>query len=384
MPQLLFKLTDDIINNICNDQFKIKDKDNREIINNSDNNIINYNINYNDKINIKRNINKKNTKGDISASHSLLPPAAVINKNKTKYSKKECENDSNIFQKNHVILPKINNPKTMMNPTLTSNFSNNKSKNEDIMDNKIDSLYKKNLEKEVRNRLKLLANNTGNINEKYIRHNRINTHFHINNSNNNRKISSPLLLESNETKYLDNSSSKLSNYESTKVNSVKKAFNEDSNESIISVTSSKRVIFSSNEDQDNSSFKTSENPDFMNSVKSESFKSLNRKITSNYYLLNKKLRNDGIFNDGLISSINNSYTSDNNSTSIIFDKNLFNKPIINVTKNEKKNNKSKLFEQYSYMINNGILKYQYDNNSKIDEEGKKREMIMLIINMNQR
>ncbi|OUM66788.1 hypothetical protein PIROE2DRAFT_5884 [Piromyces sp. E2] len=375
MPRLLFKLTDDIINNIYNIN------NDKEIINN---NSINTNVNDINRIKNKKNNENdkknKNEKNDKNINNiSPLLHSTPNSKNETN-NLKENKNDSNIAQK--IVLPKIKSSKSVANQK-TSSSQSIISKDKKIIEDKIDPLYKKNLEKQTRNRIRLLTNNTGNTDERYARHSRINAHLHVNvNVSQKRNEPSPLAnLENNIIidDNLSNSAPYLTGSDN-EMNSLKSSCNTSINRSSSS-DSSQKLMNSFNKSQVNHFFG---NFDFVNDVNCNddgSIAMLRKKHRSQYLFMKKKGNGNDDTNNS-ISNINSSFVSDHkknmrNNSSIIFDKNLFNKQISSKSKNEKKNSKDELLRRYSFMVRSGKLKYQYDKynilNEGIKEENEEND-----------
>jgi len=215
--------------------------------------------------------------------------------------------------------------------------------------------------------LRLLVNNTGNVDEKYARHSRINTHLNVIN-NQKRRISSPLTQSKNSiTGYLNNSAPDLTSPDND-LNNMKSLYNESINKSNSSDDSSQRLIITPN--KGNYFFGNFDN-DFTNDISyddDESIAMIRKRHKSNYYLMMKKNESD---NDDVTDNTNSNILDNKmrKNSSIIFDKSLFNRPLSSKKKNERRNSEDdELIRRYSFMVRNGKLKYQYDKFNILNEE----------------
>jgi len=231
------------------------------------------------------------------------------------------------------------------------------------------------LERETKNRLKLLTNNTGNVHaDKYYFKNKSNI-------NQNPKLRKKSQLTSVVYDYSNNFNNSFNNVNN--VNNNLKRSNE-SIERFNSFSISSQVLSKSlNKSQVSGIFENYDNVDFMRNVSidnnNEFVDMFKKNLKSNYSFYKKN--NEGEISDNnnqsddikASSELDNSNLLKKNNNSIIFEKKLFNNNQINKTKNESKNEKEELLKKYSYFIKSRNLKYSYDNKNTIQEEDEEIE-----------
>ncbi|ORX81823.1 hypothetical protein BCR32DRAFT_268046 [Anaeromyces robustus] len=314
MPQLLFKLTDDIISNIYNNQTTININD-KETIKKNEYNNYNHDKNTNQ---VLRNLILTNNKKSI-----------INNENHNHYNNDNLyqnKNFNNNAELKYIKLPKIKPekaPKQNKEIKESNQTKKIKDKEKKIIKDKIDPSFKNELDKATKNRLRLIINNTGNSD--------ISKYSNINNSkvlnvvkNQKLRTSSPSVLPNNNliTGYND-LTKRLKNIE-------KRYSNDHVDTSNSTLGSLKKSLYSENKN----------NNDLNNITNSKLY------MDDNYIFNNK---------------YNNRFKK-NNST-ILNNKNSFDKSLSYQLEENEKYSNEKLLKKYSYMVKNGKLKYSYENSN---------------------